>query len=95
MDEAFEANGHWPMIDDADPDASINKLLHLLRSHSDKRGAVEAALRAVHNVPNTQVTKHPCILPLWYASVQHVCVSHLQAAVFEENSTQQHGVPCN
>jgi len=40
------------LLDDCDPDKAINKLLRLIRSHSDKRGAVTAALKAVLAVPS-------------------------------------------
>lgn len=36
---------------DADPEASINKLLRLVRSHSDRKSAVAAALKAVLALP--------------------------------------------
>ena len=37
--------------DEGDQDASINKLLRLLRSHPDKRAAIAAALKAVLSLP--------------------------------------------
>ena len=44
------------MQDDSDPDASVNKLLRLLRSHSDKKAATAAALKAVLTLPSRKVT---------------------------------------
>ena len=41
--------------DDADPDASVNKLLRLLRSHTDKKAAISAALKAVLTLPSRKV----------------------------------------
>ena len=41
--------------DDADPDASVNKLLRLLRSHTDRKAAISAALKAVLTLPSRKV----------------------------------------
>lgn len=41
--------------DDADPDASVNKLLRLLRSHTDRKAAISAALKAVMTLPSRKV----------------------------------------
>lgn len=41
--------------DDADPDASVNKLLRLLRSHTDRKAAIAAALKAVLTLPSRKV----------------------------------------
>lgn len=41
--------------EDADPDASVNKLLRLLRSHTDRKAATAAALKAVLTLPSRKV----------------------------------------
>lgn len=41
--------------DAADPDASVNKLLRLLRSHTDRKAAISAALKAVLTLPSRKV----------------------------------------
>ena len=41
--------------EDSDPDASVNKLLRLLRSHTDRKAATAAALKAVLTLPSRKV----------------------------------------
>lgn len=48
-----------PLLEGCDPDTTINKLLRLIRSHSDKRAAVTAALKAVMAVPSKPKPSSP------------------------------------
>ena len=41
--------------EDSDPDASVNKLLRLLLSHTDRKAATAAALKAVLTLPSRKV----------------------------------------
>ena len=47
------------LLEDGDPDTAINKLLKLIRNHSDKRAAVAAALKAVLAVPSKPKSSSP------------------------------------
>lgn len=50
--------------DDADPDASVNKLLRLLRSHTDRKAAISAALKAVLTLPSRKVVPAETPVPV-------------------------------
>ncbi len=52
LEQALEEGGATPaQTEDPDFEAALNKLLRLLRGHSDKRAAIAAATKTVLAVP--------------------------------------------